>query len=478
MGLLKKKNIAVSGTAWRFFERICAQLITFVVSVVLARLLSPNEYGMIAIVTVFVTLANVFVSDGLAAALVQKKEVDLLDFSTVLYGGFILSLVLYAFLFFLAPLVGYFYKLPILTPILRVLLLRIPLAAINCVESAYLSRKLEFRKFFFATLGGTLFSGIVGIIMAYNGFGIWALVGQNLTNYTIDVIVLALVIRRIPPLKISIQRMKALYSFGGKILATNLIFQLINQLRTLIIGKKYSADALSFYTKGLYFPNLIGQNISGPLSAVLFPLLSKKQNNIAEIRSFLRKTIRLLSFITAPLLTGLAAVSTPMVSFLLTEKWLPAVPFIWYGAIYHSFTVLHGTNLEAVKAIGAGDQVLHYGNIKRVIGLATLLCTFWISVEAMAIGLIASAVLCTLVNMYQNKKLFAYGYREQLVDFAPNMLAAWFMCIVVYNVGMILPFGNLKTMIVQICLGVFIYWGISLFVSRGTLRYLLTLLKI
>ena len=472
-----RSNTAIFGAAWRFAERMLAQLITFFVSIVLARLLSPDEYGLLAILTVFITLANVCVSDGLSASLVQKKDADSLDFSTVLYGGFFLALGLYGIMFLCAPLIASFYEAPILCPVLRVLALRIPLASITSVESAYLSRNLQFKKFFWATLGGTLFSGVVGVCMAYAGLGIWALVGQNLTNYTIDTIILAIIIKKIPKFKISFTRMKSLFSFGGKILATNLIFQLVNQLRTLIIGKKFSAKDLSFYSKGLYFPNLIGHNISGPLSAVLFPILAKMQSNMDDIRAFLRKSVHFISYTVSPLLIGLAAVSRPMVTILLTEKWLPCVNFIWYGAIYHSFTSLHSTNLEAVKAIGAGDQVLKYGTIKRFISIGTLIATFWISPDAIAIGLIASAVLCTLVNMYQNKRIFGYGYFEQLIDFLPNMLCSWAMGLIVFFLGKLSPFGDFITIVLQVLIGVITYLAISIVTKNKSLAVILNIVK-
>ena len=468
---------AVGGAGWRFAERICAQLVTFVVSTVLARILSPDEYGQIAIVTAFITIANVFVSDGFSAALIQKKEVDSLDYSSVLIGGFGVSIVIYAILFAISPLVASFYNAPILSPVLRVLALRVPLASINSVESAYLSRNMQFRKFFLATIVGTLISGVVGIVMAYRGFGIWALVAQNLTNYTIDILILAIVIRKFPPLKMSFERLKSLFSFGGKILATNLIFQFISQLRTMIIGKKYSTSELSFYTKGQYFPNLIGQNISVPVASVLFPMISKMQGDIQAVKAFVRKSVHFITFVVTPLLLGLAAVSKPLVTVLLTEKWLPCVPFIWYGAIYHSFVVIHSTNLEAVKGIGAGNQVLKYGNIKRAVSIATLLATFWISPEAIAIGLIASALIATCINAYQNKKLFGYTYREQFLDIIPNMLLGWIMCGSVYAIGELLPTTPFVTLVIQILAGVVIYVLLALITRNKSFFAAIKVLK-
>ena len=457
------KSKTVRGVSWRMMERILAQGVTFIVSLVLARKLEPAAYGAIAIITVFITIANVFITDGFSAALIQKKNSDSLDYTTVLIGGFTLSLVLYSICFFVAPIVADIYDMPILSPTLRVLALRLPIASINSVQIAYVSKKMQFKKFFFATLGGTLISAVVGIAMAYGDFGVWALVGQNLTNYTIDTIVLFFAIRRIPRLRFSFDRMKVLFSFGYKILLTNLLFTLVDQLRTLIIGGVYSEEDLAYYSKGKNFPHLISNNISSPISTVLFPAMSKLQTSVENVKSFMRTSVQTISYLVTPLLMGLAAVSTSFVTLVLTEKWLPCVPFIVLGAIYYILPPIHSTNLEAVKAIGRGDQVLKYGFIKRGVSVLTLIVSVWFGPIGIMCGLIASAIIATLINAYQNKRLFEYTYKEQFVDMVPNISLSFIMYACLMGIERLcLALHPMATISIQFVSGVAIYVLISL----------------
>lgn len=267
----------IKNMSWKFAERITAQIVTFIVSIVLARILEPSDYGVISLVTVFITIANVFVSDGLGSALIQKKEVDLLDFSSALYFNVAFSSLLYAILFAVAPFISKFFGngYEILSPILRVLGLRIIIAAINSIQQAYVSREMIFEKFFFATFFGTIVSAIVGILMAYFGYGAWALVGQYLTNTTIDTIVLAIVLNKKPAIAFSIKRVRALFNYGIKILGSGLLIAVYTEVRSFIIGKVYSSSDLAYYDKARQFPNLIVNNVVSTISAVLFPKMSK-----------------------------------------------------------------------------------------------------------------------------------------------------------------------------------------------------------
>ena len=234
-------NKTLSGVMWKFGERISAQLVSTLVSIILARILMPEDYGVVALVTIFITICNVFVTSGFGTALVQKKDADDLDFTSVFYFGLFFSILLYVGIFFAAPLIARFYENEILTPVVRVMGLRIIIASINSVQHAYIGRKMQFRKFFIATLFGTIASGVVGVWLAYNGYGVWAIVAQYLTNVCIDTIVLAFVIKWIPKLRISFKRLKSLFSFGWKLLVSALIDTGYNELRSLIIGKKYDA---------------------------------------------------------------------------------------------------------------------------------------------------------------------------------------------------------------------------------------------
>lgn len=243
-------NKIVTGMIWRFGEKITAQAVSFIVSIILARLLMPEDYGVVAIVNVFIAIAEIFVTSGLGTSLIQKKDADDLDFSTVFWCNLVLSSFLYIIVFVLAPMIARFYSMPLLTPVLRIFSLRLPISAVNSIQNAYVSRKMDFRKFFFATLIGTVVSAIVGIVMAYNGFGVWALIAQYLTNSIIDTIVLFTIINWHPRFEFSSYRAKPLISYGWKILATDFIGTVFNQLNSFIIGKEYTSADLAYYTQG------------------------------------------------------------------------------------------------------------------------------------------------------------------------------------------------------------------------------------
>ena len=276
----------LTNLSWKFAERISSQLVSFVVSIVLARILAPSDYGAIAMVMIFVTLANVFVEGGFSSALIQKKDADKLDFSTVLYFSVVFSIILYAVLYISAPYISRFYgkDYEILTPVLRVIGLQVIVFGVNSVQQAYVSRKMMFKKFFWSTLVGTIVSAAVGLIMAYSGYGIWALVGQQLTSAITNTFVLYLVTRKLPGLMFSFKRLKGLFGYGAKILGASLLVTLFLDLRSLIIGKIYSAKDLAFFDRGKQFPNLIVANINSSVGAVLFPKMSQEQDNKERIK--------------------------------------------------------------------------------------------------------------------------------------------------------------------------------------------------
>ena len=292
-------NKVLSGLFWKFGERISAQLVTFIVSIVLARLLSPDDYGNIALVTVFITIANVFVVNGFGSALIQKQEADNVDFSSVFYANIVFSCILYVIIFLVSPVVADFYASPILCPVLRVLGLRIPVAAINSVQQAYVSRHMLFKKFFFSTLFGTLLSGVVGCVMAYMGFGIWALVAQYLVNTSVDTIVLWFTVRWRPDFVFSFSRVKVLLSYGWKLLLSGLLDTGYTQLRSLIIGKKYTSADLAYYNRGQQYPQLVVTNINTSISSVLFPAISKCQDDLSRVNDWIGGNCRTASIFYA-----------------------------------------------------------------------------------------------------------------------------------------------------------------------------------
>lgn len=289
----KLKEKVFSGVFWRFGEQISSQLVSFLVSIVLARLLEPKQYGVIAIVSVFISLANVFINDSFSKALIQKKEISTVAFSSVFYFNIIFSWIIYLVIYIMAPFIANFYHEPILIPVTRGLALLIPIAGINSIQQAYVSRKMQFQRFFWSTLIGTIGSGIIGILMAYNGYGIWALVGQQISNNLINTLVLWFTVKWRPTLEFSRSSLLSLISFGWKVLVTNLINTVYDNLKSLIMGKIYTSSILAFYNRGYNYPSLLISNITISLDSVLFPAMSKIQDD--KLR--LKKALRLLSLV-------------------------------------------------------------------------------------------------------------------------------------------------------------------------------------
>lgn len=463
----------MSGLFWKFAERMSAQLVSAVVTIILARLLLPEDYGAISLVTIFITLANVFVSDGFGAALIQKKEADNTDFSTVFYFGIVFSLVLYAFMFiFIAPWVADFYRMPILIPVLRVLAIKLPIAAINSVQQAYVSRHMIFKHFFFATLIGTIVSAFVGIAMAYLGFGVWALVAQYLTNTIIDTIVLWITVPWKPEFAFSISRLKGLFQFGWKLLLQSLLVSFYGNIRSLTIGKVYSAQDLAYYDKGSYYPNLIVVNVDTAMSGALFPAMSKEQQCIQRVKEIARRATKLSSYIMSPLLIGFAACAESFVLVLLTEKWMPMVPFLRIICVNLLFRAAQTATLQSIKAIGRSDLVLKMDIPVRIFGLASLFVAMKFGVMYIAISEVMVGLFGLILYSNVCGRVVGYKPREVWRDFGINSLQALIMGTVVWFLGKNLPFPTFIILFVQILLGGIIYIVISIVCKNENFFYL------
>ena len=474
----KKSGGLISNLIWKFAERISAQLVTLIVSVVLARILDPSDYGVIAIVNIFIALANVFVVDGFGSALIQKKDADALDFSSVLYFNVAFSVALYFVLFFAAPYISDFYGegYEILTPVLRVLGLRLILAAANTVQHSYVAKKMIFRKYFWATLIGTSVSGIVGIAMAYSGFGVWSLVAQYLTGTAVNTLVLVISLHRLPILAFSFKRLRELLKFGARMLGSGLLIMGYQELRALIIGKLYSSKDLAFYDKGKQFPSLIVTNINTSIGAVLFPKMANEQDDLNKIKETARNSIRFSSFIMSPLMLGMLAVAEPFVRVVLTEKWLPCVPLLQLFCIVFLFQPIHTANMQAIKAIGRSDVYLRLEIIKKAIELVALIAVMQISVNAIVVSMAILTAGFTFINAFPNRKLISYTYKEQAEDILPNVLKAGVMAVVVYAINFV-PFSPLVKLLVQVACGGVLYIVICIVTHSKEFSYVINLLK-
>lgn len=465
------KNTTVKNFIWRFAERCGAQLVTFVVSIVLARILSPDDYGTVALVTVFTTILQVFVDSGLGVALIQKKNADDLDFSSVFYFNFVVCIVLYAGMFFAAPIIASFYNDLTLIPIIRVISLTIVISGIKGIQQSFVSRNMLFKRFFFSTLGGTIFSAILGVAMAYAGCGVWAIVAQQLSNTAIDTLILWLTVKWRPKKMFSWERLKTLFSFGWKLLISSLLDTGYSNLRSLVIGKMYSPSDLAYYNQGDKLPSIVITNINTSIASVLLPTLASKQDDRKQLKNMTRRAIKTSTYIIAPLMMGLAFCAPPIVRLILTEKWVPCVPYLRIFCITYMFYPIHTANLNAINAMGRSDYFLKLEIAKKVIGTLLLLLTMRISVMAMAYSLLVSMVTSMVINSWPNKKLLKYSFKEQIIDILPYIFIAILMGGVVSTIY-IFKLSDVMTLAIQIPLGAIAYIGLSIIFKIEEFQYL------
>lgn len=448
----------VGGLMWTYLERIAAQLVSLLVTIKLARILSPTEYGTIAIVTIFTELANVLVVNGFGTALVQKKDSDSTDFSTVFFASEVITWCMYGLLIICAPLIAAFYKMPQLTPILRVLGLQMPIAGISSIQQAYITKRMEFRKFFFSTIIGTIISAVVGIWMARAGYGVWALVAQLLTNRIIDTTILSITSGWRLTREFSRTALKTLFSYSWKVSASSFLIAFYDNIRGLVVGKKYTAEDLAFYNKGRQFPNLIAGNVNTSISKVLFPVLSNVQNDKERVLAMTRRAIKESSYILTPFLFGLAACAEPFVRVILTDKWLPCVPYLQLMCLIYALQPMQTASIQAMKAIGRSDTYLKLEIIKKSINICILLVSLFAfhSVLIVAVGALISELVSTIANVPANRRLIGYSYKDQLLDCLLPLTLSVVMCVGVFLLGRI-GLAPLPTLALQIITGAAVY---------------------
>ena len=344
----KDKNIILDNFIWRFAERCGAQLVTAVVTLLLARILMPEDYGRIALVEVFMNIMYVFVDCGLCTALIQKKEADEIDYSSVFYFDLVTGFAMYAIIFLAAPYIAAFYNDTELTAIVRVIGLMLIFAGLKGIQQVYVSRNMIFKLFFFSTLCGTVFSAGVGLWLAYSGFGAWALVAQQLSNTAVDTLILWLTVGWRPKRLFSWQRLKGMLSYGWKLLASSLLGTIYNNLRSLLIGRVYTSADLAYYNQGQMLPDAITNNVDSSIDSVLFPVMSAEQDDASMVKDMTRRAIKMGVYIISPLMMAIAFCAEPLVRLILTEKWLPCVPYLRIFCVAYMFWPIHAANLNAL----------------------------------------------------------------------------------------------------------------------------------
>ncbi len=429
------KQRTITGVFWQLLQKGSTQIVGFVVSVILARLIDPAEFGIVAMTSIFMAVAGVLAEGGLGSSLIQKKEIDELDKDTVFHFGFFLSIALYVILFFLAPIIARMYKEEALTVILRVASISLLFTSFSSIQAAIVMRAMDFKIYFYANLSASLLSAVVGLTMAYKGFGVWALVAQNLVRSVGVVLVLFGMVRWLPKLRFSWFRLKRLLSFGINLTAANLIGTLFNELRGFLIGLRFLPADLAYYNRGNSIPGLVYENINGTISAVMFPALTKLQDDKAAVKNSMRRAMMTSVFILAPLMFFLGATSEQIILILYTDKWASAIPFMQIVVFYHLFSIMGMANLQALNAIGRSDITFKLEFIKKPILLAILLYTSSISPIALSIGTAIYAIVGAAINAYPNNKLISYSYKEQIADILPQILVAFIAGATAWAIG-------------------------------------------
>ncbi|MGL5052215.1 MAG: lipopolysaccharide biosynthesis protein [Cetobacterium sp.] len=470
------KSKVLSSLFWKLSERAGTQGIQFIIQMILARLLSPEDYGVIAIITIFIGLANVFIQSGFSTALIQKKDADEDDFSSVFYLSLVIAGILYVILYLTAPFIADFYKINELTKILRVLSLTLFLGAFNSIQNTVISKTMAFKKQFFSSLIAAVFSGILGIYLAYNGHGVWALVYQQLASQASICLVLLYVVKWRPKLIFSFRKVKALFKFGSRLLASSLLDTLYMNITSLVIGKVYAPSMLGYYNRGNQFPQLIVSNFNGSIQSVMFPALSSEQDNKVRVKEIVRRSIVTSSYLIFPLMIGLMIISEPLVRLLLTDKWLPCVPYLKIFCLSYSLWPIHTANLQAINAIGRSDIFLKLEIIKKILGITILIISVNYGVYGITVGVLISGILSSFINSYPNKDLLGYGYSEQAKDIVPSLIISLIMGFGILLLSF-LNLGSLMLILFQIILGLTIYIYLSYLLKLECFTYIVKTIK-
>lgn len=460
MIFMDKKSV-ISSLIYKFIERLSVKGLGLVISIVLARMLAPERFGQIAIMNVFINLSQVIIDGGFTTALIQRKDVTERDYSTVFFINLGLAAVCFAVLQITAPWISAYYAQDLTKP-LQVYAITVFFNAFNALQLARMQKRMEFRKIMVCSLIATILSGAVGIAAAYSNFGLWALILYNMINGIIMCITAAFAEKWLPKFEFSLHRAKILFSYGWKIFVSAALCSLYGDIRSLVIGKKFSNDALGYYNRGQQFPQVISHTLDSAIQSVMFPTMAAVQDEKEKLRSMLRRTQTMGAYVIIPIMFGLAAVSEPVVRLLLTEKWLPCVPYMQWLCIANAATPIISSNLISIKASGRSDIYMRLEMIRRVVMLGVLMVSLlaFHSVEAIAVGFCISNWLDALISMVPAKRLLDYSIKKQFADLWKILLTSLLMFVAVLMMSL-LPWGNVLLLIAQIFAGVTVYVGMG-----------------
>lgn len=456
----------LNGLFWKLTERGGAQIIQFVIQIILARLLLPKDYGSIALITIFITISNVFVETGFNMAILQKKDFCKADADTAFSVSFILAVILYIGLFFIAPYISSYYNISELTSVLRVLSTTLLLGSLNSIQIAVISKEFRFKSLCVSSMTSVMISGGIGIALAYMKFGVWALVLQQLSQKLIASFLLIFLIDWKPKFRIYKENLHALFRFGSKILLSNLISTVYSNIYGLVIGKIYNPAMLGYYNRADQFPSILAVNISGSMQSVLLPAMSENQDDKEKLKRTLRAVMKNLSFIIIPMMFGIMICAEPIVRILLTDKWLPCVPMLQILCLYYIFTPLQSANLQAINAMGRSDIFLKLEILKRAISTVVIVLSIPFGIYGMLTMMPVMNFINMVINAYPNRKYLHYSYMEQWKDVFPCLTCSILMINVILLFNFLISLPLIFQLCINILLGCITYAAASLMFNR------------
>ncbi len=470
------KSTTAKGVLWSTIERFSVQGVQFVIMIVMARLLTPDDYGLIGMLAIFLAVAQSLIDSGFSQALIRKQDRTEVDNSTVFYFNIVVSAVLYLLLFVSAPFVADFYDTPALTPIMRVVCLSVILNSLAVVQRAILTINIDFKTQAKAALTASIISGIVGVAMAYSGFGVWSLVAQQLINLGINTGLLWILSRWRPSMTFSWTSFRELFSFGSKLLASGLLDTVYRNIYPIIIGKLFSANSLGHYTRAHHFAEFPSSNVTGIIQRVTYPVLCKIQNDDNRLSDVYRRFLKLSAYVIFPMMMGLSALSYPFIEVVIGDKWMFCAQLLQIICFSMMWYPIHAINLNLLQVKGRSDLFLRLEIIKKILGVAMICITAPIGLIAMCYGSIVNSLIALAINTYYTGKLIHVGFLKQMRDLAPTLILCLTMFVLILAMNHFVA-DNILRLVFGTILGMAYYLGLSRLFRFSELREVFSLIR-
>lgn len=471
------KGKTVRGVAWSALERFSVQGVSFVVMIIMAGMLSPNEYGLVGMLTVFLAISQSLVDSGFSQALMRKMDRTEADNSTAFYFNVAVGVIMYAVLCVSAPLIARFYDEPILTDITRVIGLSIVINSLVVVQRALFTGELDFRTQAKASLLAAVVSGIVGIGMASSGFGVWSIVWYQLSNLGVNASMLWMLSKWRPKLCYSWKSFRELFGFGSKLMVSGLINTIYTNIYLIVIGKIFRASDLGYYTRAHQFAEFPSSNLNGIIQRVTYPVLCSIQNDDERLADVYRRFLKLSAFVIFPLMTGLAATSEPLILLLLNKQWGFTVTLLQIVCFSMMWYPIHSINLNLLQVKGRSDLFLKLEIYKKILGVSIMCVTIPLGLVAMCIGMVFNSIVALTINTYYTGKLIDVGFFKQMRDLTPTLLLSISMSAVVYVCVEAIPFDNMAKLLMGVVIGIVYYLAIAKMFRFKELAELTSLIK-